>query len=131
MSGPIFHNRIWLVRVLSLLLAMVIWLFVNLEQQDEAELEAGIQVKNLPAGLAIAGGKLPSARVRISGPKILLIRYQGFSPIIPLECGGVREGIIRFVGAEKGVQVPAGIRVVRVIPATIELKLQKRDKGGK
>ncbi len=130
MSGPISHNRIWLIRVLSLLMAMVIWLFVTLEQQDEEELAARIQVENLPAGLVIAGGQLPSARVRISGPKILLIRYQGLSPVITLECGGVREGLTRFVGAEKGVQVPVGIRVEGVIPATIELKFQKRTKGG-
>lgn len=122
-------GRIWLIRVLSLLLAVVIWLFVELEQQDEAELAATVRVENLPAGLVITGGQLSTARVRVAGPKILLIRYQGFSPIIPLECGGLREGVTRFVGLEKGVRVPAGIRVVGVVPATVEMKLHK--KGGK
>ena len=128
-SAP--HTRIWLVRGLSLLLAVVIWLFVELEQQDEAELGATVRVENLPPGLAVAGGQLPSVRVRLAGPKILLIRHQSLSPVIPLECGGLREGVTRFVGLEKGVQVPAGIRVVGVIPATVEMKLHKRDKGGK
>ena len=118
-------GRIWLIRVLSLLLAVVIWLFVELEQQDEAELAATVRVENLPTGLVVAGGKLPTVRVRLAGPKILLIRYQGFSPIIPLECGGLHEGVIRFVGLEKGVRVPAGLRVVGVAPATVELRLQK------
>jgi hypothetical protein len=131
MSRPGSHDRIWLIRVLSLLLAIVIWLFVDLEQQDVGELAARIRVENLPAGLSIAGGQLPAVRVQVSGPKIMLIRYQSLSPEIPLECGGVREGLARFAGAEKGVQVPAGLSVVRVIPATIELKFQKRDKGGK
>ena len=67
-------------------------------------------------------------RVRLAGPKILLIRHQGLSPVIPLECGGLREGTTRFVGLEKGVRVPAGIRVVGVIPALVEMRLQK---GGK
>ncbi len=130
MTGHPSHSRIWLIRVLSVLLAVVIWLFVDLEQQDEADLAATIRVEGLPAGLGVSG-PLPPARVRVSGPKILLIRYQGLSPVIPLECGGVREGVTRFVGAEKGVRVPAGLRVVAVVPATIELKLQKRDKGGR
>ncbi|TWJ26499.1 hypothetical protein [Geobacter argillaceus] len=124
-------NRIWLIRLLSLLLAVVICLFVDLEQQDEAELAATVRVENLSPGLVITGGQLPAVRVRLAGPKILLIRYQGFSPILPLECGGLREGVTRFVGLEKGVRVPVGIRVVGVVPATVEMKLLKRDKGGR
>lgn len=131
MSGPVSVNRNWLIRVLSLLLAIVIWLFVDLEQEDMEELTARVRVENLPTSMSIAGGQLPAVRVQVRGPKILLIRYQGLSPVIPLDCGGVREGITRFVGAEQGVRVPAGISLVRVVPATIELKFQKRDKGGK
>lgn len=129
MNSTAPHSRIWLIRGLSLLLAVVIWLFVELEQQDEAELAATVRVENLPPDLAVAGGQLPTLRVRIAGPKILLIRHQGFSPILPLECGGLREGVTRFAGLEKGVRVPAGIRVVGVIPATVEMKLH--TKGGK
>ena len=116
-------GRIWLIRVLSLLLAVVIWLFVELEQQDEAELAATVRVENLPAGLVITGGQLSTARVRVAGSKILLIRYQGFSPIIPLECGGLREGVTRFVGLEKGVRVPAGIRVVGLLNRSHNVKM--------
>lgn len=129
MNSTASHSRIWLIRGLSLLLAVVIWLFVELEQQDEAELAATVRVENLPPDLAVTGGQLPALRVRIAGPKILLIRHQGVSPLIPLDCGGLREGVIRFAGLEKGVRVPAGIRVVGVIPATVEMKLHK--KGGK
>ena len=128
MNGPPAIGRIWLIRGLSLLVAVVVWLFVELEQQDEAELAATVRVENLSHDLVVAGGRLPTVRVRLVGPKILLIRYQDLSPVIPLECGGLREGTIRFAGLEKGVRAPAGIRVVGVIPATVEMKLQK---GGK
>ncbi len=131
MNGIASTSHIWLIRLLSLLLAVVICLFVDLEQQDEAELAATVRVENLSPGLAVTGGQLPAVRVRLAGPKILLIRYQGLSPVIPLECGGLREGVARFTGLESGVRVPAGIRVVGVVPATVEMKLLKRDKGGK
>jgi hypothetical protein len=129
MNSATPHTRIWLIRGLSLLLAVVIWLFVGLEQQDEVELAATVRLENLSPDLAVAGGQLPTLRVRIAGPKILLFRHQGGSPVIPLECGGLREGVTRFAGLEKGVRTPAGIRVVGVIPATVEMKLYK--KGGK
>jgi len=43
MNSTTPHSRIWLIRGLSLLLAVVIWLFVELEQQDEAELAATVR----------------------------------------------------------------------------------------
>ena len=63
----------WQLKLLSLLLAAVLWLFATLEQEDERSLSMAVQVAGLPTGLALKEASLPEINIRVAGPKIMPI----------------------------------------------------------
>jgi hypothetical protein len=115
----------WQLKLLSLLLAAVLWLFATLEQEDERSLSMPVQVAGLPAGLALKEAVLPEINIRVTGPKILLMKHGGRVPAITLNLAGVHEGKVSFTALERNLALEAGLRVVRVQPPSLELTVVK------
>ena len=121
----------WQLKLLSLLLAAVLWLFATLEQEDERSLSMPVQVTGLPAGLALREAALPEVNIRVAGPKILLMKHEGRVPAITLNLSGVHEGKVSFTALERNLDLEAGLRVVRVQPPTLEITVVKeRHRAG-
>lgn len=115
-------------KVLSLLLAMVLWLFVAAGTESEISLSLPVVFTHLPPGLAIVS--LPPARIdaRLAGPRILLLRLNAERLPVVLDLQDAREGSTVFPGVESAIRVPEGVRVRRVTPAAIEVKLARAYK---
>ncbi|KAF0220213.1 MAG: hypothetical protein FD174_1452 [Geobacteraceae bacterium] len=112
-------------KALSLLLAVVLWLFVTLEKESEVDVTVPVILKNLSPGLAVAGKPPSRIDVRIAGSKILMLRMRPDRITVPLDLKGVNEGTVVFSALERALRLSPGVRVIRVYPSTIELKLVK------
>jgi hypothetical protein len=117
-------------KALSLALAAVIWLFVTAEKEAEIGVEVQVGVKNLAPGLVIANQLPPRIDVRLAGPKIALLRLHTVRPVLLLDLQGAREGATGFPGLDRSIPLPAGVRVTRVTPATIEVRLARAGSAG-
>lgn len=113
-------------KVLALFLAVVLWLFVNFEKESEIEVSAPVEFKNLSAGLAVAGPVPSRLDIRIAGPKILLLRVRPDRLKVPLDLTGIKEGTAAFSGIEKLLPAYPGVRVTRVYPSTITVRLVRK-----
>jgi YbbR domain-containing protein len=113
-------------KVLSLFLATLLWLFVTAGQESELDLQVPVLFEHLSSGLTIVNQPPSRLDVRVAGPKILLMRLRTDRLAAILDLKDAGEGSAGFPGPEKAIRFPEGVRVTRVIPAVIEVRLAKK-----
>jgi len=112
-------------KLLSLLFAAVLWLFVTLETGDEVDMPLAVRFVNSPPGLALQGGPSAPLSLRIAGPRTLLIRQRWHGATVELDLAGVRPGRVTFSGLDRHVLLLPGVRPLRVSPANLEVSLAR------
>ena len=115
-------------KVLSLLLAGLLWLSVTAAREGEVAVKVPVRIRNLAPRFVLATSVPGSIELRIAGPKIRLLHLAKERLYADLDLQGVGEGGVAFVELARTVALPGGLRVTRVNPATIELKLVKDEK---
>jgi hypothetical protein len=114
-------------KVLSLVMAVVIWFFVDVGKETEISMAVPVLFKNIPSGLVIAGAPPPPINVRLKGPKIALMKFRAERPTLLLDLKGAGEGTTGFPGLESIIKLPEGVRVTRVTPIAMEVRLEKME----
>ena len=120
----IFTNNAGL-KALSLLLAAALWFSLTSRLDGEVRLKVPVVLKNLPAQLTVADTPPPLIELDVSGPKIVLLGLSKKRLTALLDLQGAGEGPVLFTSLDRTVHLPSGLRVIRVQPAQIELKLVK------
>lgn len=110
-------------KLLSLLLAALLWLFVNLEAADEIEIPLSVSYLNTPSVLAVKPSRDSGCSVRIEGARILLLRQKFKGVSLTLDLSAAREGITVYSGLEGSVKLIKGVKALRVSPVVIKLEL--------
>ncbi len=110
-------------KALSLLLAAILWLFVSSGREGAAKLVLPVIYANVPQGLAITNKPPAQIDVRLAGPRILLLRLDSNRQPVVLDLKGASAGITAFPEVAKNLPLPYGVRVTRVTPAAIEVRL--------
>ncbi|HEY6874412.1 MAG TPA: hypothetical protein VI298_16930 [Geobacteraceae bacterium] len=116
-------------KALSLFLAVVLWLFVTLGMDGETGVTVPVRFQNLSPRLAIVNRTPIFLDLRIAGPKILLMQLDKQSLAATLDLGGVGEGTVMFANLERAVPLRSGLRITRVYPSALELKLAGKAEG--
>ncbi|MFQ5667831.1 MAG: YbbR-like domain-containing protein [Candidatus Binatia bacterium] len=120
----ITHN--FALKLLSLLIAFSLWFFVNFGERDTQEsLRVPLELRNIPAHLMITSPRVDFIDLRVSGPRALLGRIDHDRLLIPLDLSGVRPGPAVFRVAAESLNLPRGVRTVRINPAQITLELER------
>ena len=120
----IFTNNAGL-KALSLFLAAALWFSLTSRLDGEVRLKVPVVLKNLPAQLTVADTPPPLIELDVSGPKIVLLGLSKKRLTALLDLQGAGEGPVSFTSLDRTVHLPSGLRVIRVQPAQIELKLVK------
>jgi YbbR domain-containing protein len=115
-----------LLKLLALLFAAVLWLFVALEKSDDLDLTVPVAFVRLPPGLLLKEPVNPQVQVRVSGATILLMRQQFRPPSLTLDLAGVKAGKVSFTSLEQAIDLVPGLRVSRIQPATFDLTISKK-----
>jgi len=114
-------------KLLSLLLATLLWLFVTLEADDEIELPLSVSYASIPAGLTVTADPESGFRVRIEGPRILLLRQKLLGVSARLDLSEAREGVPFYSGIERSVRLIKGVKPLRLSPSGVELTLKPQQ----
>jgi hypothetical protein len=112
-------------KLLSLIMAVVIWYFVDVGKEKEISMSVPVVLKNIPSGLVFAGAPPPPIYVRLKGPKIALMKIRADRLVAQLDMKGAGEGKTGFPYLETMIDLPDGVRVTRVTPAAMEVRLIK------
>lgn len=113
-------------KVLSLVIASGLWAFVNFGERDSEEaLKVPLQFRNIPARLMITSPRVDFIDVRVVGPRTLLGRIDHNQLAIPLDFSGARSGPAIFSVNVDRLNLPRGVRVVRVTPSQVTVMLER------
>ena len=115
-----WNNR--LLMALSLLVAVLLWLFAAGEREGETVLSVPLEITNLPPSLSLVNKPPSRIEVTVAGPRILLLKLRMQQLKIRLDLRGNLEGTTVFNGLEKSIRLEPELHVTRLSPATIEMK---------
>jgi hypothetical protein len=108
-------------KFLSLLLAVLLWLFVLVELSDETDIPLEVTYINIPAGLKLKESEARQIYVHAVGPRILLLRQRLKGVSAKLDLSTVTEGKNTLAGFESSLLTVRGVKFTRVSPVTIEV----------
>jgi YbbR domain-containing protein len=114
------------VKVISLLLAIGLWLVVSRDPVGEVELHVPIEFRNVPQNLEIDSASFTEAQVRVRGPGRLIHRLRSTDVRAEIDLATVRPGSRTFDLTSRNVRVPQDLEVVQIIPSQFQLSFDDR-----
>lgn len=119
----ITHN--WHLKIVSLVLATMLWLAVGNQASSEIGLEVPLEYRNIPTRLEITGDMTSTVQVRLRGASNLIkdITAKDVSTTIDLGKMGRGEKIVPL--SPQNVQAPFGAEVIRVNPSSVRFNLER------
>jgi len=120
----VLHN--FGLKLISLILAVGLWLAVSRNPAAEVAVEVPIEFQNVPENLEISSPQIPPAQIRLRGPEILVNRLQRSDVHTTIDLGGARPGERTFDLTARQVRKPYGLDVVQVVPSQFQLAFDTR-----
>ncbi len=112
-------------KLVSVALALLLWMSVAGEPVVERGLDVPLQFENVPVGLEIVGTPPESLRIRVRGPSSTVSRLEVGSVAAVLDLFDEQPGRKLFDMFAGRVDVPSGLEVTSVVPATVVLTLER------
>src|SRR5258708_4555104 len=114
------------IKVISLLLAIGLWVTVSRDPVGEVELQVPIEFRNVPQNLEIDSASFTEAQVRVRGPGRLIHRLRGTDVRAEVDLASVKPGSRTFDLTSRNVRVPSDLEVVQIIPSQFQLSFDDR-----
>jgi YbbR domain-containing protein len=121
----ITHNWAW--KLLSLAVAVGIWLVVASEPQLSTFATARIEFKNLPDNLELASSPETSVLLELRGPSGELsgLGEGTRRPAVILDLAGITPGEHTFAISPSNVTLPRGVRILRATPSELRFDFDR------
>ncbi|MFW6126993.1 MAG: YbbR-like domain-containing protein [Thermodesulfobacteriota bacterium] len=110
-------------KLLSLFLALALWLAVGGEERTETTLNISLELANLPQNLMVTSEVPSSVQVRVTGPRGFIRTLSQSRLTHSLDLAGVKAGRQSFPLAADSFDFPRGVQVTRVQPNPVVLTL--------
>jgi len=114
-------------KLISLALAVGLWLAVARDPVDEIAVEVPIEFHNVPNNLEISTESIPRAQLRLGGPERLVHRLQPSDVHVEIDLAHVTAaGQRTFDLALQRIQKPHELQVLQIVPTQIRLTFDTR-----
>jgi YbbR domain-containing protein len=113
-------------KLLSLALAVGLWLVVARDPVAEVAVEVPIEFHNMPANLEISSENIPRLQIRLRGPQRLVRRLQASDVYADIDLNALRPGERTFDLTSQQIHQPSGLDVVQVIPSQFHVAFDNR-----
>ena len=115
----------WTLKLISLVLALLLWVFIMGERRVEVGYRVPLEIQNMPEGLMVANQVPSVVDVRVSGPRTLLAKISASDISILVDLTALQPGLTTFKRLEERLNLPNGLRVTRLAPSFIDVKLER------
>ena len=109
--------RDWQLKLLALVLAVGLWLFVGTAQRREIVLAVPIEYVGLEGPFALDRPRQETVEVQVQASRWAAERVSPTSVRVRIDVAGLRDGDNLVHLLPESVEAPAGVRVTRVAPA--------------
>ncbi|MBZ5572187.1 MAG: hypothetical protein LAO09_09960 [Acidobacteriia bacterium] len=113
-------------KLISLALAVGLWLAVAREPVAEVAVDVPIEFRNIPENLEISSENIPRAQIRLRGPERIVHRVRASDVYAAVNLSGVKPGERTFDLAAQQIHQPTGLEVVQVVPGEIRVAFDTR-----
>jgi YbbR domain-containing protein len=114
-------------KLISLGLAVGLWLAVARDPVDEIPIEVPIEFHNVPANLEISTETIPRAQIRLRGPERIVHRLQSSDVHVEMDLAHVHApGERTFDLTDQQVEKPHDLAVVQIVPSQFQLTFDMR-----
>lgn len=111
-------------KVLSVVLAVMLWMVIAGEETVERGLRVPLELQQFPPGLELLGDVPTTADVRVRGPAGTLSRLSPGEIVAVVDLRGARAGERLFHLTPEQVRAPFGVEVVQVTPPTVAVAFE-------
>jgi len=112
-------------KVISLALAVALWMAVSGEEVVERGLRVPLELQQFPPGLELSGEPFTLVDVRVRGGSGTLSQVTASDVVATLDLRAARPGRRLFQLTPENVRVPFGVEVVQVTPSSIAMVFEK------
>ena len=112
-------------KLLSLGLAVLVWMVVSGEETVERGLRVPLELQQVPAGLELLGDVPATVDVRVRGASGTLSRVAAGDVIAVLDLRGARAGRRLFPLTPDQMRVPFGVEVVQITPSAVAMVFER------
>jgi hypothetical protein len=117
-------------KLVSLALALALWGLLAGEQRAEVTLAAPLELRELPAGLVLAGEAPARVTLRLRGPRSLVAALGPSEVAVVVAGAGLAPGEQLLALRPEDARVPRGVEVLAVTPDRVRLVLGARRPPG-
>jgi YbbR domain-containing protein len=115
-----------LMKLLSLLLALALWIFVRGEKQKELNVNIPVKYQNLPTGMMMVGDYPDMIKLKLRGPKSRMAKLDDkFFTTYIIDLDGIKPGQNPYWIYAEDFKVPFGISVDRIQPQSFQINVAK------
>ena len=107
----------WSLKVLALVFAVAMWIFVVGQEKGELSVKVPVEIVNIPKDSVLVGDVVGEVDVRLYGPRSLIRRVASERLAKVVDLAGSKEGEQSFQVVPEDLNLPYGVRVIRVSPA--------------
>jgi len=111
-------------KVLSVTLAVMLWMVIAGEETVERGLRVPLELQQFPPGLELLGDVPTTADVRVRGAAGTLSRLSPGDIVAVVDLRGARSGERLFHLTPEQVRAPFGVEVVQVTPSTVAVAFE-------
>lgn len=115
----------WTLKIISLIFALLLWMFIMGERRLEVGYRVPLELQNIPKSLMVANEVPSMVDVRVSGPRTLQMKVSPNDISIIVDLTDLQPGLTTFKRLEERLNLPSGLRVTRLSPSFIDLKLER------
>jgi YbbR domain-containing protein len=120
----VLHN--FGIKLLSLALAVGLWLAVASDPPAEVAVDVPIVFRNIPENLEISSENVPRSQIRVRGPQRVVRRLQPADIYAEIDLSGMKPGERTFDLTAQQVHQPRELEVVQVVPNQFHLMFDTR-----
>ena len=127
MKFKLFRNKPknWILKLISLSLAIMLWYFVAGEDQVDINMVVPIEFLNLPANLTISNLYKKDLEVTVRGPRSMIQEMRTRNITRPVDLSSAKPGTIVIKNDENSIPLPRGLTIQRLQPTNITLLLDE------
>ncbi len=115
----------WILKLISLSLAIMLWYFVVGEDQVDIKIQVPIEIINLPADLTVSNQYKKDIEVSVRGPRSMILELRNRNITRPVDLASAQSGTIVIKNDENSIPLPKGITVQRLQPTNITLQIDE------
>src|SRR5438876_652709 len=119
----LLHN--WALKLVSLVLAIALWMAVSNRASSEIGLDVPLEYRNIPPQLEITGDMTNSVQVRLRGSSNVIKDVTAKDVATTVDLSNMRTGEKIVALSPQNVQAPFGAEVIRVNPSSVRFMLER------